>query len=97
MSTARFLGPARQEFLTEVAYYDQAQAGLGQRFAIAVEAAASRALAFPHAGALTASGARKVTVKGFPYSVIYQPEPSGIVILAVAHHARKPGYWKLRK
>jgi len=30
------------------------------------------------------------------YSLIYRPEPEGIVIFAVAHHARRPYYWQSR-
>ena len=47
MRRARFIAAARLEFLAEVAYYDEAQSGLGQRFASAVEEATARALVFP--------------------------------------------------
>jgi len=39
---ARFIAAARLEFLAEVIYYSEAQAGLGTRFSAAVEAAAVR-------------------------------------------------------
>jgi hypothetical protein len=35
-------------------------------------------------------------VKGFPFSVHYRVEANGILIFAVAHHARRPGYWTQR-
>jgi len=44
---ARFVTEARQEFLAEVAYYNEAQPGLGDRFTKAVEEATVRALTFP--------------------------------------------------
>ena len=47
MNHARFIAAARIEFLAEVIYYTEAEAGLGARFNAAVEEAAVRALAFP--------------------------------------------------
>lgn len=93
MKRARFVAEARQEFLAEVAYYNEALSGLGERFATAVEAATVRALAFPLAGAPSASNTRRVIVKGFPFSLFYRPEHDGIVIFAVSHHSRRPAYW----
>ena len=42
---------------------------------------------------------RRLLVKRFPYQLIYRVEGDEIVIYAVAHQARRPGYcWKrLRK
>jgi len=96
MSRARFIAAARLEFLAEVIYYSEAQAGLGVRFTAAVEEAAARALAFPLAGSPHRSNTRRVLVKDFPFSLVYRPEPEGIVIFAVAHHARRPYYWQSR-
>jgi hypothetical protein len=39
---ARFLAPAREEFLADVAYYDQVRPGQGVRLAAAVEEATDR-------------------------------------------------------
>lgn len=93
MRRARFVAAARQEFLAEVAYYNEAQPGLGLRFATAVEEAAARAVAFPLAGSPSVSNTRRVILKGFPFSLFYRPEGDGIVIFAVTHHARRPAYW----
>jgi len=94
--SARFIPIARREFLSEIVYYDQAQAGLGARFAAAVEEAAARALAFPHAGSPAAANTRRVFLRGFPFSVVYRDVPAGIVIFAVAHQSRRPDYWESR-
>lgn len=93
MSRARFVAAARQEFLAEVAYYSEAQPGLGLRFTTAVEEAAARAVAFPLAGSPSVSNTRRVILNGFPFSLFYRPEGDGIVIFAVTHHARRPAYW----
>lgn len=39
-------------------------------------------------------GNRKRVLHRFPYSVIYEVLGSTVTILAVAHHRRKPGYWR---
>jgi toxin ParE1/3/4 len=48
------------------------------------------------AGSLAEHNTRRVLLKKFPFSVIYRPEPDGIVIFAVAHQSRRPGYWRGR-
>lgn len=93
MRQARFIAEARQEFLAEVAHYNEAQPGLGLRFAAAVEEATARALVFPLAGSLSVSNTRRVFLKGFPFSLFYRPENGSIVVFATSHHSRKPGYW----
>lgn len=96
MSHARFIAAARLEFLAEVIYFSEAEAGLGVRFNAAVEESAARALAFPQSGSPYRFNTRRVFVKDFPFSLIYRPEPGGIVIFAIAHHARRPYYWQSR-
>jgi len=90
---ALFLAAAREEFLAEVAYYNAAQTGLGLRFAASIEAATALALTFPLSGTPAAAETRRMIVRGFPYSVFYRPQEDAIVVFAIAHHARRPGYW----
>lgn len=96
MRSARFVPAARREFLAEIAYYNQEQPGLGARFTAAVEEAAARALAFPHAGSPAAGNTRRMLLQGFPFSIVYRDETSGIVVFAVAHQSRRPDYWAAR-
>ena len=39
-------------------------------------------------------GNRKRVLHRFPYSVIYEVLGSTVTVLAMAHHRRKPGYWR---
>ena len=96
MKQARFLAPARREFLAEVAYYNDRESGLGARFAVAVEDAIKRAIAFPLAGSPFSGGTRRVFTRGFPFAVVYRPGPEGVVIFAVAHCSRRPEHWRSR-
>jgi len=81
-----------QKLVKNVAYYNEAQSGLGTRFTEAVEKAAARALAFPLSGTPSASNTRRVFLKGFPFSLFYRQEGEGIVIFATSHNSRKPRY-----
>lgn len=65
-------------------------------FAEAVEEAALRASEFPSAGSPATKSTRRVQLKEFPFALVYRSDSEGIVIFAVAHHARKPGYWVSR-
>lgn len=51
----------------------------------------------PLVGAEWRAGKRRYILKRFPFSLIYTFEEDEIRIWAVAHHKRKPGYWKNRK
>lgn len=42
-------------------------------------------------------GRRRYLMKRFPYSLVYTVSGEEIRILAVAHHSRRPGYWRGRK
>jgi len=94
---ARFHSEARLEFLDSVAYYETIQVGLGKRFRQAVEAAVELAASLPFAGSPHKYGTRRVFPKKFPFSVVYLVAENEIVIFAVAHFKRKPGYWKSRR
>ena len=96
MKKARFVAAARREFLAEILYYNQEQPGLGARFTAAVEDATARATAFPLAGSIATENTRKVLLKGFPFAVVYRPLENGILVFAVAHYSRRPGYWESR-
>ena len=41
-------------------------------------------------------GTRRFLLRRFPYFLVYRVEPERVVIVAVAHAHRRPGYWKDR-
>ncbi len=96
MIKTRFLPAAELELLAEMAYYSRARAGLGFRFQSAIEGAVARACAFPMSGRPSAKATREMLVKSFPFNVVYRPGESEILIVAIAHQSRQPGYWLAR-
>ncbi len=96
MIQVRFLPAAELELLKEVTYYSKARAGTGGRFQAAIEAAISRAVTHPLGGAPSFRETRSVLVKGFPFSVVYRPSRQELLVLAIAPHRKRPGYWASR-
>ena len=96
MKEAIFHPEARAEMRESVEFYDACLDGLGFRFLAAVEQTAERISTYPDAGAPLAGGFRKRIVPGFPYSIIYRVWEDYIYLVAVAHHHRRPGYWRGR-
>jgi plasmid stabilization system protein ParE len=92
----RFLEEAQEEFLEQVAYYEEREKGLGDRFRQAVEAAAALASAHPKLGSPWKLRTRRVFPKGFKFSLVYRIEPDELVVFAVAHFRRRPTYWRRR-
>jgi len=91
-----FLPPAQAELEDAVHYYDVQQKGLGDQFAREVARTIQRILKHPRAWEKLSRRARRCRTNRFPYGVIYSAYPKSILIVAVAHLHRKPGYWRER-
>jgi toxin ParE1/3/4 len=88
---------AAEEHKKQVAYYEEAQAGLGRRYHDAFLAAVSTAVDAPHRFVVVhAPDIRRTHFKVFHFDIIYREINGSIQVLAVAHHRRQPGYWSSR-
>jgi len=87
---------ARRELLEAQKYYDERREGYGPLFVDAIEREFDLLLEFPRIGKPLVMGARRRTVRDWPYSIVYRPILDGIYIIAVAHHRRRPEYWLKR-
>ena len=96
MKEAIFHPEARAEMRESFEFYEARLGGLGLRFLSAVEQTVERISTHPEAGAPLASEFRKRIVSGFPYNIIYRVWEDCIYLVAVAHHHRRPGYWRDR-
>tara|TARA_B100001540_G_scaffold12936_1_gene11381 strand:+ start:4885 stop:5199 length:315 start_codon:yes stop_codon:yes gene_type:complete len=93
---------AAQEFQEAAAWYEHEQEGLGERFIEAFENALQllreeNPPLTPVEGKAGGMGARKLILHKFPFSIIVYETDASIVVVALAHHSRKPGYWSARK
>jgi toxin ParE1/3/4 len=88
---------ARRDFDVALARYKSLRPGLQLRFHAAVQKILQAIQEFPESGAPSQyGGTRFKIVKKFPYSVHYLEFEDRIGIAAVAHHSRRPGYWRKR-
>lgn len=87
---------AHFEYLAAASYYDGEQPGLGARFSMEVEAAIARIVEAPLRWPVFEDDVRRCMTRTFPYAILYSVEHDSILILAVMHCSRRPGYWKRR-
>jgi toxin ParE1/3/4 len=93
---AIFHPEARAEMREAFNFYEARLDGLGLRFLSAVEQTSERISIQPQAGTPLAGEFRQRIVAGFPYNIIYRVWDDYIYLVAVAHHRRRPGYWRER-
>ena len=79
--------------MKEIGYYENMRAGLGARFRIAVTDGLKNAGESPLTGKPGVANTRRILVKGFPFAVVYIMFDVEVVVYAVSHLSRKPGYW----
>ena len=89
----RFLDVAQLEFDEAVEYYNAESAGLGDQFLLEVLSSLERIRQFPKAWHPYTENTRRCQTRRFPYGIVYQILESEILIVAVAHLHRRPGYW----
>ncbi len=91
-----FLEPAQAELEEAVRYYDGQRVGLGAEFSSGVQITLLRITDYPTTWARISANIRRCPMRRFSYGVLYHVQVDEIVIVAVMHHHRKPGYWKKR-
>lgn len=89
----RFLELAQQELDDAVVWYEHQQPGLGLQFLDEIDRAIKRIVTYPKSCAEIEDGIRRCLIKRFPYGLIYGIDNDVLVIIAVSHLHRKPGYW----
>jgi plasmid stabilization system protein ParE len=96
--TLRSSQPASEEFTEAVRWYEQQRRGLGAEFFDAVAATTVLIEAHPEIGTTVRDDpvTRRVLVPRFPYQVVYRLTATEIIVVAIAHLKRRPGYWKNR-
>lgn len=94
--TFRFHPQALQEFEQAVLYYEGRQTGLGDRFIASIESAIESVVAAPETWPILEAPVRRRLTRVFPYAVLYAELPEHVLIVAIMHCHREPGYWRAR-
>ncbi|MGD1807557.1 type II toxin-antitoxin system RelE/ParE family toxin [Dapis sp. BLCC M126] len=87
---------ALSEYAAAVEFYAERRVVLAEAFIQAVEDAIFKIIKYPTRWPIVDENIRRCLTKKFPYGVLYTIEDDYILILAVMHCSREPGYWKSR-
>jgi plasmid stabilization system protein ParE len=91
-----FLPEAEQEMIEAALYYQSLSSGLGDDYLDEVERSVRSIASSPQTWPILEGNLRRRLIKRFPFAVLYRIEQDKILIIAVAHLRKKPGYWKNR-
>ena len=77
-------------------YYESRSHGLGAEFLDEVQRSIEALSSNPRTAPVIKVGIRRRLLKRFPFGILYAVEQDTIVVLAVMHLRRRPGYWESR-
>jgi len=87
---------AEEEFAKAAEYYELQREGLGDEFVSEVLRTAAILEDFPQIGTPIMPKFRSFQVRRFPYALVYREDADELIVVAVAHHSRRPDYWRDR-
>jgi len=98
MRIITFLLEAEEEMNSSALYYNQQSSGLGLDFLEEIEKSLQLIKKSPERWPYYEENIQKYNTRRFPFSLYYvfEKDLDKIIIIAVAHQKRKPGYWKQR-
>ena len=76
--------------------YAKREPGLDLRFIVCVENAIEMIIEDPLRWRRFDEDVRRCLTRVFPYGIFYTVEADFVLIVAIAHCSREPGYWKNR-
>ncbi|WGV25177.1 type II toxin-antitoxin system RelE/ParE family toxin [Halotia branconii] len=88
---------ALNEYAEAVRYYAEQRTETAQVFINTVEDVIYQIRESPNCWSIVDEDIRRCLTRKFPYAIIYTIEQDYILVLAVMHCSRKPGYWKNRR
>lgn len=87
---------AEEELAEAAEWYERKRAGLGVELVMVVDAALESIARDPFTSAPWRSDRtyRMKVLDRFPFLIFFEVEPNRILIHAIAHARRRPGYWQ---
>ena len=92
MKQIRFLSLANQEVDDAVQWYQEQSVGLSQAFLNELDRVVRLISRYPHVATMIEPEIRRFLLTRFRYSLIYGIDDKTVVLIAVAHHRRRPKY-----
>jgi plasmid stabilization system protein ParE len=96
MLAVNYLPGARRDFDESFDWYAARSLQAAIRFTDAVDAALSTVAANPERFAAADGMHRECPVRRFPFRIVYRVVENRVLVVAIAHAKRRPGYWKAR-
>lgn len=96
MTRVRILPEAQEDLRAATRYYEAEQSRLGRALINEVRRAYRRIAEQPHASRRERGDIRVRSVQRFPYRVYYRVRSEEILIIAIGHRRRRPGFWRTR-
>ena len=88
---------AEEELARAAAFYlEQASIAVANAFLDEFARTAGLIVERPGLGTPVSRGRRLMPLRRFPFSLLYRVHETVVRISAVAHHSRRPGYWRGR-
>ena len=84
------------EYEDAACFYAGCQIGLELRFIAAVEHVIWQIIEAPGRWSVLDEDVQRCLTRVFPYAVLYSVETDYVLIIAVMHSHREPGYWRKR-
>ena len=93
------LAPEAEAELSDAASFCRQQFGVfaAENFLATFESKARLVADFPGVGTVTSQGRYLFPIGRYPFSMLYRVEENAVRISAIAHHGRRPGYWRKRE
>lgn len=93
-----FYQRAQNEFDEAVDFYaEHASIQVAEAFILDIQNTRRRLAERPEIGISISQKLRILHLRHFPYSLIYRVSRDAIIVNAVAHQRRRPGYWSGRR
>ena len=98
MSAARveFVPEARREIDDAFEWYLERSLQAAEAFVDETSSAIAMIASAPAIWPNFEAGTRRYVLRKFPYNIVYREIQGGIEVIAVAHHKRRPRYWRGR-
>jgi toxin ParE1/3/4 len=87
---------ARDDFDESFDWYAKRSRSAAVSFATAVDDTLLKISADPDRFPPTLCKCRHAALKRFPFRIVFRDEPDRLVVVAVSHAKRQPGYWRDR-
>jgi toxin ParE1/3/4 len=96
MTRMRLLPEAEEELRAAARFYEAEQEGLGRALMHEVRRAFRFIRDYPEAARVERGEVRVRQIGRFPYRIYYRARPEEILVIAIGHRRRRPGFWRTR-